>query len=183
MKKYYFRCPRCQNDDRFHRVNEEASGTGLALLIFGGFLPALIFASQRTRRIQCAHCNYIFRHPPVPQSSVARLSKYIFIVMLISGFPMFIFSSNPELAHELRNVPYLNIATNIIKISPMGVAISMGIMIFGILVLITGAWGISTYRLRKELKAKYKVSPEANAVIKNNTNEGNSVDAELPSAE
>ena len=164
MKKYYFKCPRCKSDDCFKQVSERSNGTGCALFIFGGFIPALIYGASRAGRIQCSNCNHIFRQPALPQSSISLLSVSIFSTMLISISIMALFYFTPELSYGISNIEPLKILEDFIKNNAMGTAIGMIIMLAGILILITFASGISNYRFRKDFKSKYLVSPEPNLV-------------------
>ena len=183
MKKYYFKCPRCKSDDSFKQVSERSNGTGCALFIFGGFIPALIYGASRAGRIQCSNCNHIFRQPSLPQFSISLLSVSIFSTMLISISIMILFYFVPDLFREVPNLKPLKILEDFIRSNPMGTAIGMIIMLLGILVLITFASGISNYRFRKDFKSKYLVSPEPNMVKNLETNKANSVDAKSRAAD
>ena len=56
---YYFPCPNCENNAKFHNLHESSSeGTGCAILFFGGILSALIYEDSRRKRIQCAKVRF-----------------------------------------------------------------------------------------------------------------------------
>lgn len=91
--KYYFQCPRCQNDERFTEPEEDTSNLGCTLFFLGGLLPSLLFLRAMKRRVQCGKCGYIFQQPSIPRTAVSSLAIWIntiiFFCLLLIAIPIF----------------------------------------------------------------------------------------------
>jgi len=101
--KYYFKCPKCGNNESFTTLSEDENGLGCLILFFGGILPALFYTDARNRRIQCVTCGHIFHQPTLPESPVSKLSKWIILVLILFVFFGFLTIAKPEFASIIPN--------------------------------------------------------------------------------
>ena len=160
MKKFYFQCPKCKNDGSFERISQKTSIIRFALLLLGGFLPALLHGFHRVRIIQCTNCNTIFQQPRLPQSAVSRLSAWLLIIIGFSIAISLIFYFFPQLASKIPDNNYLSIFSHFIRDNHKGISIALLFMFPMIFLLVTFSACVGNYRFRKEFKTKYKIIPE-----------------------
>lgn len=70
----------------------------MALLFFGGFIPALLYADARSYRVLCDRCGHIFRQPRLPKTGVAKFATTILVVHLLTATVAATLFWNPDLA-------------------------------------------------------------------------------------
>jgi hypothetical protein len=80
---YYFKCPHCRQNESFSTVRDRSGDPGLALLLFGGLIAAIIYAQSKADRAQCDKCRLIFTQPKLPASPEARLGRTILVIHLV----------------------------------------------------------------------------------------------------
>lgn len=163
--KYYFKCPNCGSDDEFSVPREESSGLGLLFFLWGDFIPMLLYADAAYHRVQCAECGYIFRQPPLPRTTLSKLTTWIIgIIVLFSIFTMFIIGV-PQVADLLPQFPALTEMELLISENPRAI-------IFGLFPMIAAIFALSIFvswisnraahrKLRKEFETKPKRYPES----------------------
>ena len=81
--KYYFRCPKCGNDEQFVKPAEQSGSYNGGFLGSGGIMGSLAFADYAASRVQCPKCFYLFRQPPVPRSSLGRFAGWMLIFAIV----------------------------------------------------------------------------------------------------
>jgi rubredoxin len=157
--KYYFQCPNCGSDKQFIRPSEEASGLGCLLFLFGGFIPALLFADYTHRRVQCQSCGHIFRQPPIPSSPVAKLAGWLLAFIIISGGIAILLFSFPDLAALLLSIPFVATIEEAIIAQPRVAAYLLALLLVLIVVSCWTAACVSNARFRKRLSDKFHLKP------------------------
>lgn len=53
-------CPKCGSSTGFKKLQMEDRGAGCLMLLLGGIIPYLLFASQRKDNVVCTKCGYAF---------------------------------------------------------------------------------------------------------------------------
>lgn len=159
--KYYFRCPKCQNDEDF-RIPEESSedrGLGLLLLLFSLFW-FLIYWSSRTQKIQCCKCHYLFRQPPLPSTSLSKLACSVVFIILIFGVIIFIIGLFPEITTLIPESENLSILVRFVEgnAKPIVILIPLMLLLITFSCLISAI--VSDYYAHKQLKKTFKIKPE-----------------------
>lgn len=96
--KYYFKCPRCGNDDGFTRTEQQSSGMGCLILLFGGLISALLHAGSQMHRIQCDRCGYIFRQPALPWNGAARLAEIVLLAFFLASVALAVLVTFPDIS-------------------------------------------------------------------------------------
>lgn len=158
--KYYFKCPQCGHDEEFYNVSNESSTVhGCLILLLGGILPALVFSDYGAHRAQCANCRHVFRRPPLPQSRVSALAKWMLVILLgAAGFALYL----EAFPRGSVDVPILSLVTfmeNLVLAHPRaaGLALFMTAALFVSFCLLVSA--ISNHVLRKKLRETYAFHP------------------------
>ena len=54
-------CPRCGSAQGLQPVEIEKESIGCLMLLFGGFIPYLLYRSQQRQMMQCESCRLVFR--------------------------------------------------------------------------------------------------------------------------
>jgi hypothetical protein len=158
--KYYFKCPGCESDDEFTLLREESSGLGFWLFIIGGFLPALMYADATRHRIQCSKCSYIFRQPPLPRTSLSRLSTWIIWIIIVFGVCTFLMIAVPEIDSLLPQSQVLNQIEQFISNNPSVILFGLFPMIALILILcLLGSW-FSNRAAHREFRKEFETKPK-----------------------
>lgn len=155
---YYFRCPNCGSNEEFIKPSEESSNAGCAIFLFGGLIPALLFANDRQGRIQCAKCAHIFRQPRIPVSALAAFAAWIvallsvpILVVVVVGFA--------DHASSLPSVPIIASVEEFITAQPRLTAFALA---FGFVLIVIVCWAVafvSNARFRKQLSTEYRLEP------------------------
>ena len=134
---YYFKCPNCGSDERFVRPSEQSSSLGCLLFLFGGFIPALLFADYRWRRVQCLKCTHIFRQPPLPGTPLSHFAAWIAcltVIAMVVGVAGF---AAPELAPALPSVAVISAIEHAIAAQPRTMAYIIASLVS---LILTSAW-------------------------------------------
>src|SRR2546430_134463 len=77
LQRYYSPvCPRCGSTSGFHSIEIGSDSTGCLMLMFGGFIPYLLYDSSRRDKIECESCRFVFR-------PIKRLTKWDFIFVFL----------------------------------------------------------------------------------------------------
>jgi rubredoxin len=170
--KYYFKCPSCKNNDQFTVPSESSSGLGCLLLFLGGIIPALLYASATTNRIQCGNCGHIFRQPPLPNSPVSKLSKSLILIMILFIFSGFLFVIEPEFGSVIPKYEWLTGLENIIASNPYVVAFFLVAFVLVLSVITVMTSMISNAKFRSNFRKEHKTQPEQFSQIrKRNANQ------------
>ena len=163
--KYYFSCPLCGNDELFVRPSEDSSGLGCALLLYGGWLPFLIFARRNRNRVQCSQCAHIFQQPALPVSPTASLARFIILQTIVCAVLAFLFFYVPNLAKALPAVPILTGLENAIAAHPRVAAYILGLLFWQITIPCLVVAAVSAYRFHKQLAARFRLMPVSSRQI------------------
>jgi hypothetical protein len=158
--RYYFECPHCGQDEFFFHVNQASDGTGCAILMLGGLLPALLYQSSRANQIQCGGCGYIFPRPAIPCGPVANSAKWLLIILILLWIMGAVFVLNPEL---VADAPGWLAPTFLIQaISKNSRAFAVMITAeTGLVTIVSISVGVTySLRHRNEIGRYYKVEPE-----------------------
>ncbi len=155
--KYYFVCPRCGNDQGFAHPREQSSGLGCLILLFGGLIPALLFADAIRQRVQCGQCGFIFRQPAPPRSSASRVAIWVILVVLVSAALTVILAMNPELTSGIPEVSALLTVEAFIAEYPRAVTLTLIPMLALLLLsLLVVSW-VSNVRLRRNMRRTHRI--------------------------
>lgn len=148
---------------------------GCFLLLLGGIIPALIYADATNNRVQCANCGHIFRQPPLPNSPVSKLSKWLIAGLILFVFLGFLMITIPELASIIPKYKCLSSLEEIIAGNPYTIAFCLSAFCIVFLVTTVMSSIISNAKLRSDFQKEYKTHPEAFSEIKErNANKENS---------
>jgi rubredoxin len=158
--EYYFKCQNCGSKDEFTLPEEERSKMGCLLFLFGGFIPALLYASYSRQRVQCSKCGYIFRQPPLPRTPLSVLATWVIGVVLVFLVATTLGIAFPEMASIIPDSPLLSKAEKIISDNPRVFVIGLLPMLLLILVICTGASWVSNYRAHKEMRRHFETRPK-----------------------
>jgi len=158
--KYYFKCPNCKNDEQFTEPSEDSTGLGCLLLVFGGFIPALLYADATRHRVQCARCGYIFRQPPLPRTSVSILATWVIGIQLLFILLTFFLVLFPDLTALIPDLPLISAIETIIVNHPKAIAFGLAPIFPIVLVVALFASWSSNRRAHKLLKTKFETEPK-----------------------
>ncbi len=150
--KFYFKCPKCGNDEQFVRPNEKL---GFALYLGYG----LLFTDYMRARVQCMRCLYIFRPPPVPSSPLAAFAVWILGVTVISGIVAVVLFCAPPLAQALPAFSVIPVLEEAILMQPRVAAYLLGALFVLIPVSCCVAVMFSNAKFRKQLAKEYHLKP------------------------
>jgi hypothetical protein len=157
--KYYFKCPKCGNDEGFVKPSEENMNLGCLFLLFGQLFPALLFAHYTSGRIQCRKCFHVFRQPPLPVSPRSSFANGIIAAALLPVLAAFIFSFSPKMDSDLPSIYGLGWLEQTFAAEPRLAAY----LVASILILVIGVCFISgvasNIRYRKELSKTLHLNP------------------------
>ncbi len=157
--KYYFRCPKCGSDEQFVKPSEESSDLGCALFLFGGFIPALLYANHRHGRIQCTSCAHIFRQPPIPSSPLATFAGWTLALTIIPSVIAVFFFSFPDLASLLPSIPVISTIEDAVTTQPRVAAYLLALLFVLIVFPCWVAACASNAKFRKQLSTEYHLKP------------------------
>ena len=157
--KYYFRCPKCGNDEQFVKPSEQTSDLGCALLFFGGFIPALIFADHTSRRIQCSRCAHIFRQPAIPSSPLASFAGWILALTVVLFTIAVFFYCSSDLASLLPSIPVISSIEEAITIEPRVAAYLLSLLFILVVIPCWVAACLSNAKYRNQFSTEYHVKP------------------------
>lgn len=157
--KYYFRCPKCQSDSEFVKPSEEDSGLGCLLFLFGGFIPALLFAGHKQGRIQCRKCTHIFPQPSRPSSPLAKFAGWILALSLIPAVTSIFFFKIVDFASLLPVLPVISTIEEAVKDQPRVAAYLFGVLFVLIVIPCIVVACVSNARFRKQLAKTYQTHP------------------------
>ncbi len=157
--KYYFKCPNCKNNEQFTTPSESSSGLGCLLLFFGGIIPALLYADSTNRRIQCANCGHIFQQPPLPNSSVSKLAKWIVLILVLFIFGSFLILVEPEISSLLPRYQWLSGFEGIIRANPYETAFCITALVLVLAIITILSSMISNARFRASFRKEYLTQP------------------------
>jgi len=168
--KYYFACPRCGNDERFAHPREQSSGLGCLILLFGGLIPALLFADAIRHRVQCVQCGFIFRQPALPRSSASRVAIYVILVVLSFAALTIILAMDPELTSGIPEVSALLTVEAFIAEYPRAVTLTLIPMLALLLLsLLVVSW-VSNVRLRMDMRKTHKLKAGRSSAFRQDRN-------------
>lgn len=157
---YYFACPNCGSNRRFTFPQEQQSGLGCLILLLGGLLPALLYTSAMSRRVQCNDCGFIFRQPPPPGTAVSNFALAVIGIVVVSCMITSLLLLNPGFPAFFRRSPALLALESAVAENPR--AIVAGILPMIILLLLVSfftSW-VSTWRARRELRENFEFEPQ-----------------------
>ena len=157
--QYYFKCPQCRHDEEFHFPSEQRSDLGCALLIFGGIIPALIYADSRRHRVQCGACRHIFRQPPPPRTSVSLLAHWVFWTVVVFAAVVVFLMAFPEVIPDLSKYPIVLELESFVATNPRAVVLSVVPLMGGLVILMPIVSVISNLRGRASLRKQFKTRP------------------------
>jgi hypothetical protein len=157
--KYYFQCPACGRDDEFSVPQEESTGLTGLLFLLGDFLPALLYADARRHRVQCAHCGYIFRQPPLPRTSLSIMATWVIGIMVVFGVFALLVIVLPDLADLLPSSPTLQAIEQFISENPKAVLFGLVPMIAVIFLLSVCASWASNHAAHAKLRKQFRTEP------------------------
>jgi ribosomal protein S27AE len=160
MKKYYFKCPNCGNDEKFFPPQEDTSNLGCLLFIVGGFLSVLFFLAHMERRVQCGKCSYIFRRPSLPSSPLVRLAQWIVFILLFFFVGTVMFSGYSDIIKEIPDYAYLREIQYFIQTNLKLATVSLVFMNLTIFVLCLMVWIIGGVSFRIKIGKEYEIAPK-----------------------
>jgi len=155
---YYFKCPLCRNDEHFKKPSEESS-LGCALFVFGGLLPALVYADSMARRVQCGKCAHIFRPPPLPVSPLSKMATWfglIIAVFLLAAVLLTVFSDTTAL---IPTHPLLEETERLVSEHPRVVALTLVPLPVLLLIVALITSFLSNLRFRRQFRQEYETRP------------------------
>jgi len=158
--KYYFKCPECGNDDEFSLPREESAGLGFLLLVFGGFISALLYADATRRRVQCARCGYIFRQPPLPRTPLSTMATWVIGIVFLFGVLTSLMIAFPEIVDLLPQSLTLDEIELLISVNPRAVLFGLFPMIAAILLLSVSVSWASNHTAHAELRKQFHTKPK-----------------------
>ena len=80
-------CPKCGTNFGFKPAEIESNNTGCLIFLFGGFLPYLLFNSNRENMVVCTRCGYVFSPPS--HRGKGELIFVAIVFALLLGIVMF----------------------------------------------------------------------------------------------
>jgi len=145
----------------FQRPDEESSGLGCALLFFGGLIPALLYSSSTSNRVQCGKCHYIFGRPGLPSSQMANSGCAIVLCILLLIILPTLYAS---MFSEVDNSGTIStLVRAVVKFLREGSTI-LAFLFIGVIVLtfVLGLrlWIVEGKRQRKMLAKNFRIHPE-----------------------
>ncbi len=158
--RYYFSCPNCRSDDEFVLPQEASSGIGCLLFLFGGFIPALLYADHIHQRVQCSKCGYIFRQPPLPRTSLSALATWIIGVIFVFLVVTILAVVFPEMVSLIPDSRLLSGAERIISDHPRAVLIGLVPMLLLIVLICTAASWAANHRAHREMRNHFETRPK-----------------------
>lgn len=169
--KYYFKCPKCKSNDKFMAPSEDSGGLGCLLFLLGGLLPALIYSSSVSHRVQCGNCGHIFRPPPLPNSPVSKLATWIFIVLITFVFFGFLMIMEPGFASIVPKYSWLAGFEEVI--AEHAYIFAFGLVALALILIITIVFTstISNSKFRRNLLKEYRTDIEEFPNNKNSANQ------------
>lgn len=159
IMRHYFQCPKCQNDAEFVKPSEEDSGLGCLLFLFGGFIPALLFAGHKHGRVQCQKCAHIFPQPALPSSPLAKFAGWILALSLIPAACSLFFFMIVDFANLLPALPVISTLEEAVRAQPRVAAYLFGVLFVLIVIPCIVVACLSNARFRKELAKSYHLDP------------------------
>lgn len=162
MKKYYFKCPKCGQDEVFYRVND-ASDDGLGCLMFllGMWIILLLWGSMKLGKVQCGGCGHIFRKPTMSSSGLARIAIFLFFILLLIALALMIYSIEPRLEQPGHYPQWLQHIASYINSHSYFIAVIVlpAVSISVVAIFISGLF--SNFFYRRKLKKDFKYRVEA----------------------
>jgi hypothetical protein len=147
-------------DCQFTLPQEESSGLGWLLFLFGGFLPALLYASHTRQRVQCAKCGYIFRQPALPKTSLSVLATWIIGVEFLFLAVTILAIVLPELTSWIPDSQLLSGAERVISDNPRAFLVGLLPMLLVTLLTCTIAFWASNHKAHRELRNHFETRPK-----------------------
>jgi uncharacterized BrkB/YihY/UPF0761 family membrane protein len=158
--KYYFTCPNCGSDKEFAVPSENSLGLGCLLFIFGGLIPAILYADARRRRVVCTSCHHIFRQPSLPRTPVSILATWIIGVLLLAGILVVLLLLFPELAILVPQHRWIEAAHDLFMLNSRGALLVM-VATFVLLAAISFiASVVSNVKAHKKLRETHEIRPK-----------------------
>lgn len=157
--KYYFRCPRCGNDEEFLRPSDDTN-TGCSLLFFGGLFSALIFSNYQKQRVQCLKCMHMFQQPPVPSSPVENFAGVVQAITLVLVATAVAFYGIPVLTEVLPpGVPIMSAIEDAVANQPRTAAYLLVALVVSMLGVSVIAALLGKRGTRRRLSSEYRLQP------------------------
>ena len=157
--KYYFRCPKCGNDEQFIKPSEQTDDLGCALFFYGGLIPGLLFANHASRRIQCTRCAHLFSQPALPSSPVASFAGWIVALTIVPIVAAVFVFCVPDLASLLPSIPVIATIEEAFAAQPRVAAYLLAVLLVLIVLFCWGAACLSNVRFRRRFSSEYLVRP------------------------
>jgi hypothetical protein len=159
--KYYFQCPKCGSDEEFVKPSEQSSDLGCALFLFGGIIPALMYADHTRSRVQCAKCAHIFRQPPIPGSPLAAFAGWMMGLIILPVIIAVFFFSFKELANLLPPLAVIDTIEEAIARQPRVAAYLLALLFVLIVIPCWVAACVSNAKFRKQFATGHRTKPLA----------------------
>lgn len=157
--RYYFQCPDCESDVAFSKPREGPQGLGCLFFLFINLIPLLRYVDARRRRVQCRHCGYIFRQPPLPRSSASILSSWVIGIVVALSFLGFVMASSPGITAALPSCDLVDRLAGFISENPKPVAYALLPMLVLVLAACFLASWVSDLATHKKLREEFLTRP------------------------
>ena len=157
--RYYFRCPKCDSDVSFSKLREDSQGLGCSLFLLGGILPLWVYASATRRRVQCLHCGFIFRQPPLPRTPISILSTWISSIVIVFSFLGLVMASFSDVIAALPNPGLVDDLAGFIAENPKPVVYALLPMVVLVLAVCVLASWTSNLAAHRKLREEFLTRP------------------------
>jgi len=153
--KYYFKCPKCKNDERFSIPSSSDSGLGCALLIIGGLIPALIYADAVSKRVLWRKCGHMFRKPRLPRTSVSRFAARVIGIVILFAFVTSFLIAFPDLFSLIPDYETASYIEEVVVTHPKAIAVGFIGMVSALLLLAFITSWSSNWKAHSKLKKEF----------------------------
>ncbi len=161
QRRYFYRYPKCGNDEQFVKATAWLLLTDLFWIVAGTFIYALLWSDYMRGAVACPRCGHAFVPPRIPNSAVAKLAGWITIIVIFGVFGALLCVITPALEEMLPSLSGLKLLEELIAAQPRTAAYLVAGLIATILpVCCIAAW-VSNLRYRRLLAGRYLLKPKS----------------------
>ena len=157
---YYFKCPRCGNNESFHKVDEE-TGTRSLWALLSLLLPLILAlgTGRPGRRVQCVNCGYVFVRPGVPCSPATKAILWTVFLLAVSVGLAVLVATHHIPYEELPGRKILDIAKRSLETYSMALTVGCAAFTASLAFLLLIVVPIAEYRHHAHFRKLYKCEP------------------------
>ena len=94
---YFFRCPQCNQNEKFYTVKSDGElGRNLGLLSAGGLLVYFLFSRPVGPKCLCGRCGYVFPIPEQPKAFVTHMIVLGWFATALAGIASIAIYTAPD---------------------------------------------------------------------------------------